>query len=72
MIYYQNIKIDSKTLKFYKKLNLQVPATLNRLLKKSFFSQTRSWANKRKYHPQASLKQTGLFLKNNKPKPLMA
>jgi len=48
MIYYQNIKIDSKTLKFYKKLNLQVPATLNRLLKKSFFSQTRPWANKSK------------------------
>jgi len=25
-----------------------------------------------KYYPQACLKQTGVFLKNNKPKPLMA
>jgi len=38
-------------------------------LKKSFFSQTRPWANKIKYYPQACLKQTRLFLKNNKPKP---
>jgi len=40
-------------------------------LKKSFFSQTPSWANKSKilYYPQACLGQTGVFLKNNKPKP---
>ena len=44
--------------------------SINRLLKKSFFSQTRSWANKSKiYYLQVCLQQTGLFLKNNKPKP---
>ena len=42
------------------------------LVEKVIFSQTRPWANKRKYHPQACLGQTGVFLKNNKPKPLMA
>jgi len=44
---------------------------LNKLLKKSFFSQTPSWADKSKIL-QACLGQTGVFLKNNKPKPLMA
>jgi len=50
--------------------------SINRLLKKSFFSQTCSWTNKSKILSaglpvgrQACLKQTGLFLKNNKPKP---
>jgi len=43
---------------------------LNKLLKKSFFSQTPSWADKSKIL-QACLGQTGLFLENNKPKPLI-
>jgi len=42
--------------------------SINRLLKKSFFSQTCSWTNKSKIL-QACLGQTGVFLKNNKPKP---
>jgi len=42
------------------------------VVEKVIFFQTRPWANKRKYYPQAYLGQTGLFLKNNKPKPLMA
>jgi len=48
------------------------------VVEKVIFSQTRSWANKSKILSaglpvgrQACLKQTGLFLKNNKPKPLI-
>jgi len=44
---------------------------LGSLLKKSFFSQTRPWANKSKKLSAGLLKQIGLFLKNNKPKPLI-
>jgi len=36
-------------------------STIIRVLKKSFFSQSRSWANKNK------ILSAGLFLKNNKP-----
>ena len=36
--------------------------SINRLLKKSFFSQTHPWTN------QSKILSAGLFLKNNKPK----
>jgi len=42
---------------------------INRLLKKSFFLGPLHGLTRAKYYPQACLKQTGLFLKNNKPKP---
>jgi len=42
---------------------------LHRLLKKSFFLRPVHELTRAKYYTQACLKQTGLFLKNNKPKP---
>ena len=45
---------------------------LKQAVEKVIFSQSRPWANKIKYYSQACLGQTGLFLKNNKPKSLMA
>ncbi|MDL1971794.1 MAG: hypothetical protein LWW78_00915 [Deltaproteobacteria bacterium] len=53
-------------------MHIEKKSNKDRLLKKSFFSQTRPWANKSKILSaglpvgrQACLKQTGLFLKNN-------
>ena len=45
---------------------------LNSLLKKSFFLRPVHGLTRAKYYPQACLGQTRVFLKNNKPKPLMA
>ncbi|RKX64462.1 MAG: hypothetical protein DRP41_04685 [Thermodesulfobacteriota bacterium] len=53
------------------RLNLLGIFNINRLLKKSFFSQTRPWTNKSKILSAGLPGQTGLFLKNNKPKPLI-
>ena len=44
-------------------------ANVYRLLKKSFFLRPVHGLTRAKYYPQACLKQTGVFLKNNKPKP---
>jgi len=43
--------------------------SINRLLKKSFFLGSIHELTRAKYYPQACLKQTGVFLKNNKLKP---
>ena len=52
--------------------NAKTVLSINRLLKKSFFLKPVHGLTRAKYYPQACLGQTGLFLKNNKPKPLMA
>ena len=40
--------------------------------KSHFFLSSVQGLTRAKYYPQACLKQTGLFLRNNKPKPFMA
>jgi len=45
--------------------------SINRLLKKSFFSQTHPWTNKSKILSAGLPEANRIFLKNNKPKPLI-
>ena len=65
LLYNPDFKQD--LMKSYRKLQM----LLDRLLKKSFFSQTRPWANKSKILSAGLPGADRIFLKNNKPKPLI-